>query len=343
MSFALLAVVMKVFGAADRDTAASGWVNISDPLIAALTNSGTVIKWPGNTGGIAVDRTTGSVYLEVCNLGLWKSADHGQSFARVAEGQISGRCEFGYAFNCDPAGSRMACLLLDGNCGITLDGSRNWRPFAPMGRNWDYGAVDWADPQARAIFAARHESGGEMYISGDTGASWHFLGKHAEFNSVGVFDSVTLVAGTEDGILRSDNAGESWTKVSDFHPTGRVAVYFGGITYWLAKERLITSADKGAAWQRLGAPLAAGWGPYFGKNAHQVMVADFQGFLQSNDGGKTWEKVASMPPFQGGLTPKQPGQFITIGWDPQANILYASQMGSAAYRLQLSTPSSEGK
>jgi hypothetical protein len=343
MTCALLAAAIRVLAGADQDAAADSWVNISDPLIAALTNSGTVIKWPGNTGGIAVDRATGSVYLEVCNLGLWKSTDHGQSFAHVAEGQASGRCEFGYAFNCDPAGSRMACLLLDGNCGMTLDGGRNWQPFAPMGRNWDYGAVDWADPQAKAIFAARHESGGEMYLSSDAGASWQFIGKHPEFNSIGVFDSVTLVAGTGDGILRSTDAGKSWTKVSDFHPTGRVAVYFDGATYWLAKEGLITSADNGAAWQKLGTPLAAGWGPYFGKNVQQVMVADFQGFLKTSDGGKTWEKVASMPPFQGGLTSKQPGQFVTIGWDPNANILYASRMGSAAYRLQLAPSSSGGK
>ena len=165
MMWAFVATGIQIWGAAGQDSAGSGWVNISDSVIAAVTNSGTKIKWPGNTGGIAVDRTTGKVFLEVCNVGLWKSTDHGQTFTRVAEGKIGGRCEFGYAINCDPAGSRIACFMLDGNCGVTLDGGRTWRPFAPMGRNWDYGAVDWHDPQARAIFAARHESGGEMYFS----------------------------------------------------------------------------------------------------------------------------------------------------------------------------------
>jgi photosystem II stability/assembly factor-like uncharacterized protein len=342
----VLAVVaggMQISGAAGQDRAGVGWVNISEPVIATVTNSGTQIKWPGNTGGIAVDRITGKVFLEVCNVGLWESADHGQSFTRVAEGKVGGRCEFGYAINCDPAGSRIACFMLDGNCGMTLDGAKSWQAFAPMGRNWDFGAVDWADPQAKSIFAARHESGGEMYTSSDAGASWHFIGKHPEFNSVGVFDSTTLVAGREVGIVRSSDHGESWTKISDFHPVGRVAVYFNGLTYWLAKEGLISSADKGATWQRVGAPLAAGWGPLFGKNAQQIMVADFQGFLKTVDGGKTWERIASMPPFEGGLVPKLTGQFITIGWDPNANILYASRMGSTAYRLQLDTPSSGEK
>jgi photosystem II stability/assembly factor-like uncharacterized protein len=343
LMWAVVAAGIQISGAAPRDGAGTGWINISAPVIAAVTNSGTQIKWPGNTGGIAVDRTTGNVYLEVCNVGLWKSADHGRNFIRVAGGKIGGRCEFGYAINCDPAGSRIACFMLDGHCGMTLDGGKTWQPFAPMGRNWDYGAVDWADPRARAIFAARHESGGEMYASSDAGASWHFIGKHPEFNSIGVFDSSTLVAGRQDGVLRSADGGKSWAKISDFHPVGRVAVDFDGLTYWLAKEGLISSADKGATWQRVGAPVDAGWGPLFGKNAQQILVADFQGFLQTVDGGKTWERIAPMPPFQGGLVPKLPGEFITIGWDPDANILYASRMGSAAYRLQLVTPPSGEK
>jgi photosystem II stability/assembly factor-like uncharacterized protein len=340
MACILLAAAIQPSGAAGQNAAEVGWVNISDPLIAAITNSGTQIKWPGNTGGIAVDRTTGDVYLEVCNLGLWKSADHGQNFSRVAEGQISGRCEYGYAINCDPSGSRIACFMLDGKCGMTLDGGKSWQPFAPMGRNWDYGSVGWADSKAKAIFAARHESGGEMYSSDDAGASWHFIGKHPEFNSVGIFDATTLVVGHEDGILRSTNGGESWTKTSDFHPVGRVAVSFGGVTYWLAKEGLISSIDKGATWRQLGTPVAAGWGPLFGRNAQEIMVADVQGFVKTSDGGKTWERVAAMAPFRGGLVPKQPGQFITIGWDPNTNILYGSRMGSAAYRLQLGAPPS---
>ncbi len=123
---ALLAGVVEVCGAA-------GWVNISDPLVATVTNTGAAIPWPGNTAGVAVDRTSGILYVDVCNVGLWQSTDHGQSFHHVAEGQISGRCEFGYALNCDPAGRRMACLMLDGRCGMTLDCGRTWPPFAPMG------------------------------------------------------------------------------------------------------------------------------------------------------------------------------------------------------------------
>lgn len=320
--------------AAIQTSIAADWVNISDPLIAEVTKNGP-IPWPGNTAGVAVDRATGTLYLDVCNVGLWQSTDHGQNFRRLAEGQISGRCEFGYALNCDPAGKRMACFLLDGKGGMTLDGGQSWQPFAPMGRNWDYGAVDWSDAHARAIFASRHESGGEMYVSSDAGASWRFIGKHPEFTGLGIFDTNTLVAGTDTGIIRSTDGGQMWTNISAFHPVGRVAVYFKGQTYWLAREGLITSRDKGLTWKLIGLPGNAGWGPLFGKNARHIIVADFNGFLQSNNGGKTWVRLAPLPPFAGGLVPKLPGEFLSIAWDPQANILFASRMGSAAYRLHL--------
>jgi photosystem II stability/assembly factor-like uncharacterized protein len=335
LPLALLLAVIELSAAADTGSTSTAWVNISDPVVTALTNSGTAIPWPGDTAGVAVDRLAGTLYLDVCNVGLWQSTDHGNTFHRVAEGQISGRCEFGYALNCDPAGSRMACLLLDGKCGMTLDGGKSWEPFAGMGRNWNYGAVDWSDPEAKAIFADRHESGGEKYVSSDAGAHWKFIGKHPEFDSLGIFDAHTLVAGTAAGILRSTDAGETWTKISGLHPVGRLAVYFNGLTYWLAKEGLITSADQGATWQKTGAASDAGWGPLFGQDAQHIVVADEQGFLQTANGGRTWKRIAELPQFKAGLVPKLPGQFLSIAWDPEANILYASRMGSATFRLQL--------
>jgi photosystem II stability/assembly factor-like uncharacterized protein len=326
----LVALTIQTVGAAS-----AGWVNISDPLVMAVTNGGTAIPWPGDTAGVAVDRARGTLYVDVCNVGLWQSTDHGDTFHQAAKGQISGRCEFGYSLNCDPAGGRMACFLLDGKCGMTLDGGQTWQPFAPMGRNWDYGAVDWSDARVRAIFASRHESGGEMYLSGDAGASWRFIGKHPEFTSVGVFDSRILAAGTEAGIMRSTDGGDTWANISAFHPVGRVAVYFRGKTWWLAREGLITSRDKGATWQRVGSSPNAGWGPLFGKDSRQIIVADSNGFLQSSNGGETWQRIAPLPPFEGGLVPTLPGEFLSIAWDPNAHVLYASRMGSATFRLYL--------
>jgi len=70
--------------------------------------------------------------------GLFKSTDRGATFARCDGGKVTGRCETAFALNCDPASSRMACFMLDGKCGMSLDGGQTWQAFKDVGRNWDY-------------------------------------------------------------------------------------------------------------------------------------------------------------------------------------------------------------
>lgn len=313
---------------------ATDWVNISDPVIQQLDAAGTKIPWPGQTSGVTCDRVTGQVYIEVAGVGLWTSTDHGATFTRLAGSPVGGRCEYGYALNFDPAGHRLACFMLDGKGGLTLDGGKTWSTFADVGRNWDYGAVDWSDPAARTMFLVRHESGGELYLTTDAGASWKKIGTRPQVLAVAIFDDHTLALSEGDGILRSTDAGQTWTRVADQHPVGRVAVPFQGATYWLAKEGLLVTRDKGATWQTIGTPSGAGWGPLFGADAQHLIVADPKGFLRTADGGATWQRVADLPPNKE-FASADPGHFLCIAWDPQANILYASRMANPTYKLQL--------
>ena len=62
------------------------WVSISDGVVAKLTAEGKKIGWPGLTSGVGVDRTNGDVYMVVCDQGIWKSTDHGATFARIDGG-----------------------------------------------------------------------------------------------------------------------------------------------------------------------------------------------------------------------------------------------------------------
>lgn len=329
---ALLAVCAT---AAAQEAAVPQWVNISDALVKEIADSGAKIAWPGQTAGVTVDRTTGHVYLVIPGQGLWRSADRGNTYARCDEKTVGGRCETGYALNFDPAGGRLACFMLDGKCALTLDGGKTWRPMKDVGRNWDYAAVDWSDPEAKAIFAARHESGGEMYLSTDGGRSWKMIGKDNAFAATGIFDDRTLVTTRGQGILRSTDGGETWTKVSDFQPVGRVAIPFKGTTWWLAKEGLIVSADKGATWTKRGSPVEAGWGPMFGKDEKHIVVAGNKGFYETTDGGETWRLVAPLPPDKEYRpSPSMPGWFINVAWDPNADVFYASRMGRPAYKLE---------
>src|SRR6266850_1196540 len=194
---------------------AANWLNISDPIVKQLTDSGKKIAWPGQTAGVAVDSANGDVYMIIPDQGIWKSSDRGATFSRADKGEIGGRCETGYSINVDPAGGgRLACFMLDGKCAMTLDGGKTWQPFKGVGRNWDFAAVDWSQPDPKAIFAARHESGGEMYTSNDGGKSWKQIGKDPKFFAVGIFDEKTFLRTKGEGFFATTEGGRIGKKFS---------------------------------------------------------------------------------------------------------------------------------
>lgn len=310
------------------------WVAISDAVVAQVVASGQKIAWPGETAGVCVDPANGDVYMIVTGQGIWKSADQGATFARADRGEIGGRCETGFTLNMDPAGGgRLACFMLDGKGALTLDGGKTWQPFASMGRNWDYAAVDWPAKEPRNIFAALHESGGKHYLSTDAGAHWTKLGEDKLFDAkggLGIFDDKTLVMTKADGILRSVDGGATWTKVSDLTPVGRVVRVFKNVAYWLSVKGLLVSADRGATWNLQGAPTDATLGPWF-KDENHLTAAGAKGIVETLDNGKTWSPVAALPEK---FTLPKAGWYCNVAWDPVHDIFYASQMGKPTYRLK---------
>ena len=55
-----------------------------------------------------------------------------------------------------------------GPSGYSLDGGKTWESFTSVGRNWDYGTIDW---QSKAVLAARYEDHG-VHFSPDLGKTW---------------------------------------------------------------------------------------------------------------------------------------------------------------------------
>ena len=301
---------------------AADWVNISDPVTAAFPKPGTY----GPTAGIAVDRVNGDVFLIAADYGIWKSSDHGKSFARADDKAISGRCETGWALQCDPSGRRLFCFMIYGSSAMTADGGKSWAKSKVS--HLDFGSVDWADTGKR-LLALRHESGGMLTTSDDGGATWRDLEKG--FSGCGVFDSKTFVAtkAKEPGIFRSTDAGATWTQASTVTPTAGVPVVFKGNAYWAIGKGILLSTDKGASWSELGVPVDASFGPYFGKDDKHIVVVGKGGFQETRDGGKTWQHAAPLP---AGFSAGRVGP--NFAWDPNADIFYASTMSKPAFKWQ---------
>src|SRR5438309_1773412 len=86
------------------------WKPISESVLSQVKAG-----YPGKTAGVAVDPVNGDVYMVVCDQGIWRSTDHGETFKRAdlkkvgdkEEKAIHGRCETGFALDADPAGKRL--------------------------------------------------------------------------------------------------------------------------------------------------------------------------------------------------------------------------------------------
>lgn len=301
-------------------TATAGeWTNISDATTATVKPG-----YAGPTAGVVADRVSGDVFMVVSDQGLWRSSDHGATFARCDGGAIGGRCETGWALQADPAGKRLACFMIYGSSAMTTDGGATWSKFKVT--HLDFGAVDWADTGKR-LLAIRHESGGVLTTSDDAGATWKDLEKG--FGGCGVLDHSTFLATKEKepGIFRSTDTGVTWTKVSDEKPFAPVPVVVDGTAYWPAGKSLLVSRDKGATWTAMS--VEATHGPVFGKDSTQFIVAGKAGISETLDSGKTWQIAAPLP---AGFTTNRVGP--NYAWDPKANIFYASTMTKPTFAFR---------
>jgi photosystem II stability/assembly factor-like uncharacterized protein len=217
----------------------------------------------------------------------------------------------------------------------------HWRAFATLGRNWDYGSVDWSTSPPQIIIVAKHETTppGEIYLSENGGVNWTRLSVHLSENRgrvsmVGALGPKTVIYSNGDGIHRSGDFGQSWIKVSPANPQTRIPVRFHGAHYLGTTNGLIVSRDLGLTWQLQGAPVNIWQGPFFGRTEREIAVVGTEGIFITRDGGENWQRVAALKSKETGFL-FTPNWFGCYAWDPINNAFYASAMGNTLYRLDL--------
>ncbi len=336
LSAAVFAAGTAVWAAPPEDD----WTDVSSALTERLGKESGKTEWPGGCSGVVVNRLTGEVTLKVVGQGLWRSADGTTGWTRVDDGKIGGRDETGWATTQDQQQpGRIASFSLDGAAGWSV-GGKTWKNFTTLGRNWDFGSVDWSQ-SPRQIVAAKHETDplGEVHASDDGGVTWRQLeirlsGKPDQLSMCGALGEQTVIYSRDDGILRSTDGGRTFTKVSPLSPQTRLPVFFAG-GHWLGgKDGLLVSRDRGATWTTVGAPVDVWQGPFFGASEKEIVVVGRNGAFRSTNGGQLWTKVSDLHPNLKGFS-FAPRWFGCYAWDPVHDALYASCMGHPVFRKKL--------
>jgi photosystem II stability/assembly factor-like uncharacterized protein len=266
-----------------------GWYNIG------LATPGVWANVTADPGG------SGTIYSGSIGGGVRKSMDDGATWTSVNNGFPPSAAVYSFALDAANVNTAYAGLFLGtpaiGGVFKTTDGGASWRqvsqPLIPLSLG--------ADPNNPGrVFAGN--LGGPIFRSLDGGATWLrvFTGT-SPVTSIVVdpFDSNIVYASTLVGLLKSTDAGASWTNLAPLgspndvwsvaiDPTNEDSLWLTTNTHgvWHSGNRGVTWSSTGA----LGATpfaLAVDASP-----EHMAFAATTSGVWKSSDYGATWEPTA---------------------------------------------------
>jgi photosystem II stability/assembly factor-like uncharacterized protein len=202
---------------------------------------------------------------------------------------------------------------LDGQIYTSADGGKQWQLVYNFGKPRlfvDHIIVDPRNSKVLYVGAHRHKEPGGFFKSVDGGLTFKESSqlKNEAIHSLAQSDSEpnTLIAGTFNGIFRSDNAGESWQQLPTsnvqnlFHieslaidPRTANIIYAG--TWYLPFK----STDGGQTWRSIKTGIiddsdifAIDIDP---RDPNHIIASACSGIYESKTAGESWKKVQGIP------------------------------------------------
>ena len=268
--------------------------------------------------------------------GIYRSADGGVSWARVA-----GLKALDIAFDPNTPANAVAGLD-DGTIAYSRDAGSSWTRTAPLvpapsGRQDTARAeIAFARSQPGVVYASVDNAKGEVWRSGDAGATWQKTATPAHLNNQGDYDNAIWVDPTDAShvivggldLYQSRDAGVTFTKVSDWTNTpssphadhhalvsppnfaSNPVLYNGndGGIYKAPNVNAITSGAVGLGWMNMNTGLAV---TQFYSGAGRT-AAGGRVIGGTQDNGSLQMELGSWRPFRGG-----DGGFVAV--DPASD------------------------
>lgn len=202
---------------------------------------------------------------------------------------------------------------LDAQIYTSADAGKSWELLYNFNKPKlfvDHIIVDPRDSRILYVAAHRHKEAGGFFKSVDGGHKWRESPelKNEALHSLTQADSNpnVLIAGTFNGLFRSDNSGDSWTQLPTFSTPGLVhveslaidprttnTIYAG--TWYLPYK----STDGGQTWRNIKNGIiddsdifAIDIDP---RDPNHIIASACSGIYESPNGGDSWTKVQGIP------------------------------------------------
>jgi len=193
-----------------------------------------------------------------------------------------------------------------GLLGRTTDGGRTWRFTSgldgrPAGKaRQSLAAVHFFD-QRRGLVATDN---GAILLTSDAGDTWEAADVQRRTRAIASIFFLNDQRGWalgNDGVLRTDDGGRTWTPMTaeegGRRVSGRAMHFVDAATGWIAgmHASLLRTTDGGVTWDPAAIPLGAGerpsfWDVHFADHVHGWVVGEEGIVLTTEDAGVSWTR-----------------------------------------------------